>query len=136
MPPSIASNWSCVPSSTTLVISPPIISNQGGSNAEAQYQNVSVTEAASAAIVFLNTVTANVNPFWHKDSMLLIPGRLDVPSDAGAAVMRGTTDQGVELVMIKQFDIETRLTRFRYDTSFGVACVQPEMAGIMMFSQT
>jgi len=125
-----------VPSSTTLVISPPIISNQGGSSAEAQYQNVSVTEASAAAIVFLNTVTANVNPFWHKDSMLLIPGRLAVPSDAGAAVMRGTTDQGVELVMIKQFDIETRLTRFRFDTSFGVACVQPEMAGIMMFSQT
>ena len=125
-----------VPSSTTLVISPPIISNQGATNAEAQYQNVVLTESSAAAIVFLNTVTANVNPFWHKDSMLLIPGKLAVPSDAGASVMRGSTDQGVELVMIKQFDIETRLTRFRFDTSFGVACVQPEMAGIMMFSQT
>jgi hypothetical protein len=125
-----------VPSSTTLVISPPLISNQGGSNAEAQYQNVIVTESATAAIVFLNTVAANVNPFWHKDAMLLIPSKLAVPSDAGAAVMRGTTDQGVELVMIKEFDIQTRLTRYRLDTSFGVACVQPQMAGIMMFSQT
>jgi len=125
-----------VPSSTTLVISPPLISNQGGSNAEAQYQNVIVTESATAAIVFLNTVAANVNPFWHKDAILLIPSKLAVPSDAGAAVMRGTTDQGVELVMTKEFDIQTRLTRYRLDTSFGVACVQPQMAGIMMFSQT
>jgi len=77
-----------------------------------------------------------VNPFWHKDAILLIPSKLAVPSDAGAAVMRGTTDQGVELVMIKEFDIQTRLTRYRLDTSFGVACVQPQMAGIMMFSQT
>jgi hypothetical protein len=54
-----------VPSSTTLVISPPIISNQGGSDAEAQYQNCVVTSTSgTAAIAFQNTAAGNMNPFW------------------------------------------------------------------------
>jgi hypothetical protein len=125
-----------VPSSTTLVISPPIISNQGGSDAEAQYQNCTVTTTASnSAIVFLNTVTNYVNPFWFRDSIELLPGRYAVPTDAGAAVMRASTDQGIELVMQKQYDINTMKTRYRLDTLFGVVNKQPEMSGIILFGQ-
>ena len=126
-----------VPSSTTLVISPPIISNQGGSDAEVQYQNCTMTSTASnAAITFLNTVTNFVNPFWFKDSIELLPGRYAVPTDAGAAVMRAATDQGIELVMQKQYDINTMRTKYRLDTLFGVVNKQPMMSGVMMFSQT
>lgn len=126
-----------VPSSTTLVITPPIISNQGGSDAEAQYQNVVVSATASnAAIVFLNTVAGAMNPFWQKDSLEILPGRLAMPSDAGAAVMRASTDQGIELVMTKQFDVNTLKTKYRLDTLYGVVNKQPEMSGIIMFSQT
>ena len=126
-----------VPSSTTLVISPPIISNQGGSDAEAQNQNCTVTtQSGTAAIVFLNTVTANMNPFWQKESLEILPGRFAVPTDAGAAVMRAATDQGIELVMTKQYDINTMKTKYRLDTLYGVVNKQPEMSGIVMFSQT
>jgi hypothetical protein len=126
-----------VPSSTTLVISPPIISNQGGSDAEAQYQNCVVTSAASnAAIAFQNTVSGNMNPFWQKDALEILPGRYAVPSDAGVAVMRAATDQGIELVMTKQYDINTMKTKYRLDTLYGVVNKQPEMSGIVMFSQT
>lgn len=125
-----------VDSGTTMTISPPIISNQGGTDAEAQYQNCVVTESATAAIVFLNTVTAAVNPFWQRDAMEILPGRYAVPTDAGAAVMRATTDQGIELVMQKQYDINTMKTKYRLDTLFGVVDKQPEMSGIMLFSQT
>ena len=126
-----------VPSGTTLEISPPIIANQGGTDAEAQYQNCTFTSTASnAAIVFLNTVTGSMNPFWHKDSIEILPGRYAVPSDAGAAVMRGSTDQGVELTMSKQFDVKTLKTLYRVDMVFGVVNKQPQMSGIMMFSQT
>jgi len=126
-----------VPSSTTLVISPPIISNQGGSDAEAQYQNVVVNTAASnSAIVFLNTVTNFINPFWMRDALEILPGRYAVPQDAGAAVMRASTDQGIELVMQKQYDINTMKTKYRLDTLFGVVNKQPEMSGVIMFSQT
>lgn len=126
-----------VASGTTLVVSPPIISNQGGSTAEAQYQNCTFTSTASnAAIVFLNTVTANVNPFWQKDAIEILPGRYATPADGGAAVLRGTTDQGIEIVMSKQFDIKSYTTFFRIDTLFGVVNKQPQMTGVTMFGQT
>jgi len=126
-----------VPSSTTLVISPPIISAQGGSDAEIQYQNCVVnTPASNSAIVFLNTVTAFQNPFWFKDSIEILPGRYAVPTDAGAAVMRAATDQGIELVMQKQYDINTMRTKYRLDTLYGVVNKQPMMSGLIMFSQT
>ena len=120
----------------TVTISPAIVSGQGATDAELQYQNVTATPANGAAIVFLNTVAAPVNCFWHRDAIELLPASLAVPTDAGADIMRATTDQGLELVMQKQFDINTQKTKYRWDTLFGVAMVQPEMAGIMLFSQT
>lgn len=125
-----------VDSATTLTISPPIVSAQGGTDAEKQYQNVVVTASGTAAIAFLNTVSAYANPFWHKDAFEILPGRYSVPSDSGAAVMRATTEQGIELVMQKQYDINTMKTKYRLDTLFGVVCAQPEMAGLILFSQT
>jgi hypothetical protein len=123
-----------VPSSTTLVISPPIISAQGGSDAEIQYQNCVVnTPASNSAIVFLNTVTNFLNPFWFKDSIEILPGRYAVPTDAGAAVMRAATDQGIELVMQKQYDINTMRTKYRLDTLYGVVNKQPMMSGVIQF---
>ena len=43
------------------------------------------SRAAGAAIVFLNTATNFVNPFWQKDALEILPGRLVVPSNAGVA---------------------------------------------------
>ena len=126
-----------VDSATTMTISPPMITGQGGTSAEAQYQNCVVnTAAANSAIVFLNTVANYANPFWHKDAIELLPGRYAVPADAGVAVMRASTDQGIELVMQKFYDINTMVTKYRVDTLFGAVMKQPEMAGITLFSQT
>ena len=119
-----------------VTISPPIISGQGATDAELQYQNVDATPANGAAVVFLNTVAAPINCFWHKDAIELLPASLAVPTDAGANVMRATTDQGIEVVMQKQFDINTQKTKYRWDVLYGVVCLSPEMAGIMLFSQT
>lgn len=125
-----------VNSPTSVVISPPIISAQGGSEAEKQYQNVSATPANGAVITMLNTATAFANPFWHRNAIELIPARYAVPTNAGAAVLRATTDQGIELVFQKQYDINTMKTKYRLDTMFGVVMVNPEMAGIELFNQT
>ena len=126
-----------VPSSTTLVISPPMITGQGATDAELQYQNCVInTQAANSAIVFLNTVTAAVNPFWHKDAIEILPGRYAVPANAGASVMRSTTSNGLEIVMQKFYDINTMKTKYRWDCRWGVCMVQPEMAGVAMFAQT
>lgn len=126
-----------VDSGTTMTISPPMITAQGGTDAELQYQNCVInTKAANSALVFLNTVAAYANPFWQKDAMEILPGRYAVPSDAGTAVMRASTDQGIELVWQKFYDINTMKTKYRLDTLFGVVNKQPEMSGIMLFSQT
>jgi hypothetical protein len=126
-----------VPSSTTLVISPPMITNQVAANASAQYQNCVInTKASNSAIVFLNTVTASVNPFWQKDAIEILPGRYAVPVNSGVAVRRGTTEQGVEMTMTKWFDGNVFKEKIRWDIRFGVCMKQPEMAGIMLFSQT
>jgi hypothetical protein len=126
-----------VPSSTTLVISPPMITNQVASDASAQYQNCVInTKASNSAIVFLNTVTAGANPFWQKDALEILPGRYAIPTNAGVAIMTGTTEQGIQLTMQKFYDINTMKTKYRWDTFFGVVNKQPEMTGIMLFGQT
>lgn len=121
---------------TTLVMSPPLISAQGGTDPELEYQNCVVnTPAANSAIVFLNTAAAPANPFWQKDAIEILPGRYAVPADAGVKVMRGSTDEGIELVMQKQYDIKTMKTLYRLDCLFGVVNKQPEMSGIILFNQ-
>lgn len=127
-----------VDSGTTMTITPPMIDPDSGAGAESeiQYQNCVVTTAsATAAITWLNIDAAYMNPFWQMDAIELLPGRYAVPDNAGAAVMRGRTDSGIELVMQKQYDINTMKTKYRLDTRFGVVNKAPEMSGILLFSQ-
>jgi hypothetical protein len=119
----------------TVQITPPIISGGGSTDAELQYKNVTATPANGAVITFLNTATASVNPFWQKDALEILPGRYSVPADAGVAIMKASTDQGLEVVMQKQYDIDTMITKYRLDTLFGVVNKQPEMSGILLFGQ-
>ena len=126
-----------VPSTTTAVISPPMISAQNNETAAVQYQNCTVAvAAANSAVVFLNTVTAPMNPFFVEGCIEILPGRLEVPTDSGLAVMRATTDAGIELIMTKQSGIDGLNTKYRFDAFWGVVLLDPEMAGNIMFSQT
>ena len=118
-----------------VVISPPIISAQGGTDAELQYKNVTATPAAGSTVTILNVDAADINCFWQKDALEILPGRYSIPANAGVDLMRGTTDQGIELVMQKFYDINTAVTKYRMDTFFGVVNKQPEMSGIMLFNQ-
>lgn len=126
-----------IDSGTTMTISPPIIgANSTPTDAELQYKNVNVAStSATASINFLNDNACNVNPFWFKNSIELLPGRYAVPTDSGAAVMRASTDQGIELVMQKFYDIDTMTIKYRLDTLYGVVCTAPEMCGVLIFGQ-
>ena len=126
-----------VDSATTMTITPPIIGAQSvATDAQLQYKNVEVvTPSNTAAITFLNVNTASVNVFWQRDSLEILPGRYAVPSDAGVAVMRASTDQGIELVMQKFYDIDSMTIKYRLDTLFGVVNKNPEMSGILLFNQ-
>ena len=126
-----------VDSGTTMTITPPIIGAQGSpTDAELQYKNVDVAIAAdAAAITFLNVNASQVNVFWQRDSLEMLPGRYAVPADAGVAVMRASTDQGIELVMQKFYDIDSMTIKYRLDTLFGVVNKNPEMSGVLLFNQ-
>ncbi len=124
-----------VDSATTMTVTPGLTSAQGGTAPELQYKNVEVTESATAAIVFLNTASAKVNPFWHRDALEILPGTLEVPTGNGLTVRHGTTENGVQLLMTESTDINTLKTKFRWDVFYGVTNLQPEMSGIMIFNQ-
>ena len=126
-----------VTNATDMVITPPIIGAQSvATDAQLQYKNVEVSAPSNtAAITFLNVNAASVNVFWQRDSLEILPGRYAVPADAGVAVMRATTDQGIELVLQKFYDIDSMTIKYRMDTLFGVVNKNPEMSGILLFNQ-
>lgn len=124
-----------VPSSTTLVISPPIISAGGGSDPEIQYRNCSATPASTAAITFLNTASGLVNPFWQGDAFEIVPGNYRPQEDSGVAIQRATTSNGVTVTMARQGNIGDLSTKYRWDVFYGLVNKQPQMTGAMMFSQ-
>lgn len=127
-----------VDSGTTMTISPPIIGATGTpTDSQAAYKNVEVeATSATAGVNFINTTTAQANAFWYKDSIEILPGRYAVPERAGVDVMRGTTDQGLEVVMTKWFNNKTFVEEFALDILFGVVNTNPEMNGILLFSQS
>lgn len=124
-----------VNSTTSLDITPPIISAQGSSAAEEQYKNVEVVPDSTAAITLLNIADANVNTFWAEDAIEIIPGSLAVESGTGLQVVHGTTKNGIPLVFTAQTDSKTGQIFYRMSTLFGVSVLNPEMAGILLCNQ-
>lgn len=126
-----------VDTGTTMTISPPIIgANSTPTDAESQYKNVEVAStSATAAITFLNANAAAANPFWCKESLELMAGRYAVPEGQGVDILRGTTDQGIEVVMGKSFSNSTFTSTYTLDVFYGVTNLNPEMNGIIIFGQ-
>lgn len=124
--------------SGVIQISPPIIAADGGTptDPELQYQNVTATPANGAAITWLNTASANVNPFWGNDAFEIMPGKYEPAPNSGLAIMTATTDQGITVVMARQGNINDLSTKYRFDVYFGLVNLQPEMTGIELFSQS
>jgi hypothetical protein len=121
-----------------MTISPPIVgANSSPTAAELQYKNAEVAStSATAAITWLSVDPADVNPFFHRDAIEILPGRYALPdSNQGVAILRGTTDQGFEVAMGKKFDNSTFTTLYTLDILFGVVMTNPEMAGILLFDQ-
>lgn len=126
--------------SGVVQISPPIIAaDSAPTQPELEYKNVTATPANGAAITWLNTAASNVMPFWDERAIELLPGRNGIDEGltaAGAGFMNGTTEMGVQVTMYKFFDINTKKYKYRCDTRFGVGMTNPEMCGLVLFSQT
>lgn len=123
------------PAAGVIRIAPAIISGGGGTRAEAEYKNVTAAPAAGAAITWLNTTTAEVNPFFTRGSLLLVPGSYTVDPEDGWQVMRARTDLGVAITYTRQGEINDLSVKARWDIDFGASLLNPEMAGATMFNQ-
>lgn len=125
------------PAAGVIQITPAIISNGGATIAGREYQNVTATPANGAAISWLNTVTAELNPFFVKDSLLLIPGSFSVDPEDGWQVLRATTPKfGLGITYTRQGDINTLNVKARWDLDFGTVLTAPQMAGVVIGNQT
>lgn len=120
----------------TVKVSPAIISATGGTRPELQYQNVDSAPANGAALVFLNTVTNYMNPFFHEDAIELLGGRYEVETGSGVSKMEAVLENGVGVLFTKSVDHNTLNNKYRMDAFFGAVNKQPEMSGIEMFSQS
>jgi hypothetical protein len=120
----------------TLTIAPAIISNGGSTIAGREYQNVSATPANGAAITWLNTATAEINPFFSRSAVLLLPGSFRVEQGDGWAVARATTPElGLPITYTRQGNINDLSLKARLDIDFGTALLAPDQAGVTMFNQ-
>ena len=125
------------PSAGVIQISPPIISNQGNTIAGKEYQNVTATPANGATITWLNTVTAELNPFFIKNALVLIPGSFTVDPEDGWQVMRATTPKfGINITYTRQGDINTLNVKARWDIDYGTVFLNPQMGGALAFGQS
>ena len=126
-----------VTSGTVAVISPPMVgANSSPTAAEVAYKNINVAStSATASVNWLNDNATGANPFWHKDSIELLPGRYAVPDNQGVYILRGTTDQGIEVVFGKKFDNSTFTSLYTLDVLYGVVNTNPQMNGIILFNQ-
>lgn len=120
----------------TIRVYPAIIDAAEGSIGSKAYANVSATPANGAPITWLNTVAAPMNPFFRKESLILIPGSYAVEADDGWMMMRATTSMGIGITYLRQGDINTLNVKARWDIDFGTAILNPEMAGVQLFGQS
>lgn len=124
------------PSANVIQISPPIISNGGNTIAGREYQNVTATPANGATLTWLNTATTELNPFFVKSSLVLIPGSYEVETGAGWLVTKARTPKfGLQITYTRQGDINTLNLKARLDIDFGTVLINPQFAGVMAFNQ-
>ena len=123
------------PAAGVLQVAPAIISNGGNTRAGAEYRNVSATPAAGAAITWLNTTTAELNPFYMRGTLLLVPGSYAVDPADGWQVMRATTGLGIGITYTRQGEINDLSVKARWELDFGTSLLNPQMAGVQMFGQ-
>ena len=123
------------PAANTIRIAPAIISNGGATRAGAEFKNVTATPASGAALTWLNTTTAELNPFFNRGALLLLPGTYAVDPEDGWQVMRARTDMGIGITYTRQGEINDLSVKARWEVDFGTALTNPQMAGVQMFGQ-
>ena len=131
-----------VPSGTTMEISPPVIPvtaspTTTGTQAQKDYANVTIAAPDAAALVFLNTASTLINPFWENEAVCInVAPVVGSENDLGGMILANqTTDLGLNVVLAKQGDIDDLSTKWRLTTFFGVTVRDPLKCGVLLGSQ-
>jgi hypothetical protein len=123
------------PSAGVIRVAPAIISAQGATDAEREYQNVSATPANGAALTWLNTVDAPLNPFFLREALELIPGSFAVDPQDGWETLQATTELGLAITYTRQGEINDLSVKTRWEVDFGANLLNPLLAGDLAFNQ-
>lgn len=124
---------------TSLVISPAIIpvDYTAGGAPFTNYGNCSTTPSSGAALTRLNTATKQPSIFYCEEAVEIIHGSfdLDEAATAGAAITRGQTESGIEILFVKQFAIDGLSTKYRLTFWAAPNVLEPQMCGIYLPGQ-
>jgi len=125
-------------SGSNWTISPAIIPADGSAASEKAYANVTTAPADNAVITILNTVTKPVSVFYEKAAVEIVHAdfNTDAFTASGKMVRKATTDSGVQIVMLSDSSIDTLTAKYRLFVWANATVLNPELAGIMLESQT
>tara|TARA_R110000796_G_scaffold174851_2_gene291843 strand:+ start:21 stop:926 length:906 start_codon:yes stop_codon:yes gene_type:complete len=107
---------------TALTISPPVI-------ASGAFQTVASAPADGAALTILTGAAGSEhvqNLGFHKNAITLAMAPLDTPTDGASASEQRYG--GISIRSVRQFDIVSDKTIFRFDILFGVKAQNPDFA--------
>lgn len=106
---------------TELTISPPIITS-------GPYQTVTAAPADDAPITYTGTANTNYtqNLFYHPNAFTLVASPLIKPD--GTVCEQKTSEQGLSVRLIKQYDLVNDEQVYRLDTLYGWQTIDPRLA--------
>lgn len=119
-----------------VTITPALISAQGGTKDELNYQNCIVeSPSATAPIVLLNKNASVINPFWTDGALQFYPGYTGGPTESdGVYRTKATTSYGLEY-MLQQWSTGANDTVYIKITAIMGANVIPDACGILIDKQ-
>lgn len=125
-----------IPDSTSVKIYPkPIAADDSAlSTLEAAYANIDTQILSTATMDRLNVdASAKVNLFWDKSAVEVIGGT--IPADLfaqydGMQVIHDTMENGQEMYMIYDGQIDTLTFRYRIFTWYGITVCNPSNCGV------
>ena len=126
---------------TTLMISPPIVSNAGSNSngATQQYQNCNVPSlVANLPINWLNKTAAYANPFFDNEKGIeLNYGRYPEMSNVGAGILNEFSPRlGIPVLFTKQADTLAAKINYTFRVQYGLTIPVPQACGIVLANQS
>jgi len=96
------------------------------------YQTIDLLPANGKAVVFAGTAAGNypLDIAFHQDAFSLVTADLEVPN--GVDFAKREVVDGISLRIVRDYDINNDSFPCRIDVLYGVKCIRPELACILI----